>query len=385
MDYKRLIKALVLILIIVGIGVGGYFIWKWVSSSGGIGAILTGEKTPTTEVINTTGEGEGEITTTESETTTQPSQTVTQKLSILINSPVFEYWINSKEKSLYFANLNGQIIRINSDSTRQMMSSQILNGLNEIIPSNDGSFAVAEFNYPQLTTFSLFSASSTSWQPFATNTISTTFSPDSQKIAYLDNTSLKIMDLVTAKISETQKMSQVGLNLNWTRESELILSEKASAETITPIYNFNLNQKKFGNISENEYGVVINWSKTDNLGIKLSSSLRKPVLTLVDELGSAVANLTFITIPEKCLIESQKIYCGVPKNIRTGMILPDDYYKKKDYFIDDIFEMDLPTGKVSKIFDGKDVSIDAHDLKLKDGNLLFINRYDSKLYSLKLD
>jgi hypothetical protein len=193
------------------------------------------------------------------------------------------------------------------------------------------------------------------------------------------------MDLVTAKISETQKMSQVGLNLNWARESELILSEKASAETITPIYNFNLNQKKFGNISENEYGVVINWSKTDNLGIKLSSSLRKPVLTLVDELGSAVANLTFITIPEKCLIESQKIYCGVPKNIRTGMILPDDYYKKKDYFIDDIFEMDLPTGKVSKIFDGKDVSIDAHDLKLKDGNLLFINRYDSKLYSLKLD
>lgn len=380
MNYKKIIT---IILIIAAIGFGGYYLWKFLSPK--IIGVLPGPgEIPTVEVI-TVGEGGGIGFTGGADITIQEPQIIKQKLSILINSPVFEYWPNSKENSLYFTNPSGQIIRINSDNTRQLVSSQTLNNLHEIKSSNDGSVIIAEFNYPQLPSLSIFFASTTGWQPLPAGTISAAISPDSKKIAYSAPTSLKMLDLTTQKISEIQKISQVGLKLSWLKDYELLLSSYPSIETRNYVYSFNLKNKLLKTLINGEYGLIINWAKGGDSGIKINTVERKARTSLIDNSGNAIANLTFLTMPEKCLIDSQKIYCGIPQNIREGIILPDDYYKKTDYFIDDIFELDLPTGRVSKIFDGNDMPLDAYNLKIKDNNLLFINRYDNKLYALKLD
>jgi len=386
MDYKKLIKIISIVLIIAAIGVGIYFLWNWLNSKGGVTGIISGGTKPTTEIIDTNVGGIGVIATeTETDTTTQESQTVTQKLSILINSPVFEYWLSSKDNSLYFANLEGQIIRINSDNTRQLVSSQTLNNLHSIMPSLDGSLAIAEFNYPRLPNLSIFFASSTSWQPLPAGAISAAISPDSKKIAYTDETTLKSIDLTTQKTAEIQKMSQVGLKIDWLKDNELLFSEDPSVENNGRMYSFNLTNKTFKTLIGGEFGLAIKWAKDGHLGIKINSDQRVPKLSLIDEFGSPIANFTFLSVPEKCLIDAQKIYCGVPKNTRSGMVLPDDFYSKKYYFIDDIFELDLPTGAITKLFDGNEIAIDATNLKIKDNSLLFINRYDNKVYSLKLD
>lgn len=384
MDYRRIIRIVIIVLILAGIGVGAYFLWVWLSSKT-VSNLPGAGQTPTTEVTNV-GEGGAigaQVNTTE-QTATQEARTITQRLSILINSPVSKYWINSKDNSVYFANLAGQIIKINSNNTRQLVSSQTLNNLHSITPSVDGSLAVAEFNYPQLPTLSIFSASSTSWQPLPAGTVSAVVSPDSKQIAYTDRSALNTIDLTTQKTTKIQDMSQVGLKLNWLNNQEILFSSDPAVTSRGYIYSFNLTSKTLKTLISGEYGLDVQWATDGGLGIKMNSTDRVSKLSLIDNFGSNVVDFAFLTVPEKCLLKSQKMYCGVPKNIKQGLILPDDYYKKGVYFIDDIFELDLPTGKITKLFDGSSVALDAYDLKLKGSDLLFINRYDNKVYSLGL-
>lgn len=385
MNYSKIFRVLIVILIIAAIGVGIYYFWNWINAKGGVLGLINQGPTPTTSVIETTTESTTTASTvTTNETEAQNPETITQKLSILINSPVFGYWLNNKDNSIYFANLNGQLIKISPTGSRTMISNQALTNLHEISFSADGSWALAEFNYPQKPVLSIFSVASSSWNPLANGTISAGFSPDSKKIIFSDSAALKTMDLATKKITEIQKMSQVGLKLNWVQENTLLLNTDPSIESNGRLYVFDIKNKTIKTIINGEFGLDINWSANASLGIKLSNTERVPKLTLIDNLGITLANFPFITIPEKCLIESSKLYCGIPKNIPQGSVFPDDYYKNKVYFVDDIYEIDLSTNKTTKLFDGNEIAIDAYNLKLKDNALLFINKYDNKVYSLNL-
>jgi hypothetical protein len=179
-------------------------------------------------------------------------------------------------------------------------------------------------------------------------------------------------------------MNQVGLKLDWLNASKILFHSDTSIETRGYVYSFDLITKTLTTLINGENGLSVNWAKDGTMGIKINTTDRKPKTSLIDNFGSNIANFTFLTLPEKCLIDSQKIYCGIPQNINSGATLPDDYYNKSKYFIDDIFELDLPTGKITKIFDGSQVALDAYNLKIKGSSLLFINRYDNKLYSLNL-
>ena len=107
-------------------------------------------------------------------------------------------------------------------------------------------------------------------------------------------------------------------------------------------------------------------------------------LSLIDDLGTVKANLDFTTLPEKCLVSEPQIYCAIPKSIPAKTVLPDDYLKKALYFSDLFYQIDITQNSSLEIFEPTDLVIDAINLKLIDGKLLFINRYDNKLYSLEL-
>ena len=94
--------------------------------------------------------------------------------------------------------------------------------------------------------------------------------------------------------------------------------------------------------------------------------------------------LSFNTLPPKCLIENNKIYCAVPKNINEGIKLPDDYYKKAIYFDDTIYLIDLSNAGVTELKTDSNLTIDAEHLEISNGKLFFKNRLDDKLYSLEL-
>ena len=383
MTYKKILKITGLVLVVAGVIIGGYFLWKWIDSKGGIGAVLKpAETTPTTEVIDVGGEGGGA--TTGAGITAEELAQQKQKLSIIIDTPIFDYWINKSDNSIYYVTIDGIITKLGADS-KKIASNQTLENLHSVVPSADGSMALFEFYYPQKPIFSVFFANTTNWQPLTEGTVSADFSPNNKELVFLDNTGLKILDLASFKIKDVQKMDQF-FDIKWAKTNTLLLYEKPSVEVPGSLYSFDIINKTIKKIINNENGLSINWSGNYEYGLKLNSSINKTNrLSLINTEGNEILDMSFITVPSKCLIESSKIYCGIPKNIREGIVLPDNYFTREDYFIDDIFELDLPTGKITKLFDGNAAILDAFDLKLKDVALLFINRYNNKVYSLKLD
>ncbi len=66
------------------------------------------------------------------------------------------------------------------------------------------------------------------------------------------------------------------------------------------------------------------------------------------------------------------------------MILPDDYLKRAVYFKDFIYQIDVSKNSFLEVFSASELVIDAVNLRISSNKLLFINRYDSRLYSLEL-
>ncbi|MHB9019266.1 MAG: hypothetical protein ACYC3G_00095 [Minisyncoccota bacterium] len=383
MDYKKILKITGLILIIVVVVIGGYYLWKLISNKGGITNILNPSgPAPTTEVTNVTEGTTGQTTTGTGLTAEELSQQK-QKLSIVIDTPIFDYWVNTKDNSLYYVESNGMITKLSADS-KKIVSNQTLENLHGVIPSNDGSMALFELYYPQKPIFTIFSASTTNWYPLTEGTVSADFSPNNKELIFLGNTGLRTLDLTSFKMKDVQKMDQF-FDVKWAKDNSLLFYEKSSVEIPGSLYLFDITNKTIKKIIGEENGLSINWSKNYEFGLKLASINKKPQLSLIDINGNSIMNMSFITVPNKCLVGASKIYCGIPKNIRDGIVLPDNYFTREDYFIDDIFELDLPTGNITKLFDGSAAILDIFDLKIKDGTLLFVNRYDNKLYSLKLD
>lgn len=380
---KKILKITGLVLVVAAVIISGYYLWNWISSKGGIAGVLTSPgTTPTTEVIDVEGTGEAGAGTGTGITTEELAQQK-QRLSIVIDTPIFDYWINKNDNSIYYVTSDGVITKLSADA-KKIVSNQTLENLHSVIPSANGSMALFELYYPQKPIFSIFSASTTNWQPLTIGTISADFSPNSKELVFLGNGGLRILDLTSFKIRDVQKMDQF-FDVKWAKENTLLLYEKPSVEVPSSLYSFDVVNKTIKKIISGENGLNIGWSDNYEFGMKINSVGKTSQLSLIDIKGVKIMDMSFVTVPNKCLVGPSKIYCGIPKNIRNGIVLPDNYFTREDYFIDDIFELDLPTGKITKLFDGNAAILDAFNLKIKDGSLLFINRYNNKLYSLKLD
>jgi hypothetical protein len=65
-------------------------------------------------------------------------------------------------------------------------------------------------------------------------------------------------------------------------------------------------------------------------------------------------------------------------------VLPDDYYKKAFFTLDDFYSIGLDNGVVTAIFADQNQALDAINPKVFNQILFFVNRYDSKLYAISL-
>lgn len=306
-----------------------------------------------------------------------------KNLTTLTADPIFDYWLNKQTNTVYYLNLAGQIFEI-SNNSGVMANSQPLASLNKILPSNDGTYMVARFNYPGQPLFSIFNTVTKSWQPLPATTIAAAWSPNSNDIAYIDNQGLKTLNLTTKKTQSIVSLSQKDLDVRWRTDNKILLSSTMGDST--KIMALDLKTKNITPFLE-EFGLALNWDSTDNYGLKLSRTNNESRLNFIDKNGSLLFTAAFLTMPSKCAIQSArgvKVYCAVPKNIPDGMKLPEDYHQQAIYFDDILYSIDLGTASVSEIPTGSTEPIDAEHLEISGGKLLFKNRLDDKLYSLTL-
>ena len=86
--------------------------------------------------------------------------------------------------------------------------------------------------------------------------------------------------------------------------------------------------------------------------------------------------------------DSKTVYFTLPGGFPDGVVLPDDYKQKPVYSTDAFWKVDTTTGKKDRIVDLADLKqgFDATRLFLdsQERYLFFINRYDGKLYRVKV-
>lgn len=212
-------------------------------------------------------------------------------------------------------------------------------------------------------------------------------SPDGLQKAFLERESgglyLKTTDL---KTNQTKKIGRVNLedvDLVWQKPDEIFFTEKPSSSWPTSAWSFNLKEKTFRFLFRNESGLMINWLADDGLILKFSNlGPQNPTLTLISNEQAII--LPFITLPQKCASSRNKIYCAIPSQIASDVVLPDDYLKNKFYSQDKIISFQLEPIEIESVFSEQEQKIDAVDLVIKDNDLYFTNRYDDKVYILPL-
>jgi hypothetical protein len=223
------------------------------------------------------------------------------------------------------------------------------------------------------------------------NGIAAAFSPDSEKMAYFENTGdLYVRDysasLKTPRISNILSFNFEDPVLRWISGNEIILNSRPSAFYINKSWTIDISKKTIVPFAYAK-GLYFNWSADGKQAITFSvDNSMEPLLYLIDGEASVLANLDFMSLPEKCFIGTEKIYCAISQsaNNEGRLILPDDYLKRKVYFNDWIYEIDAENRDINLFYSSAEKAIDAYNLTVKGNRILFINRYDNKLYGLEL-
>ena len=378
-------KILLISGIVIVVAAGGYLLWRFVLA-------------PAPTVVD---EGAGTLPAGEEATfTEQEPQVITaarQKLLAISQMPVFDYWMDKNTGDIYYVNLAGEIYK-NSSGQEEKVSSQTLSGIHSVQPAADGSKAMITLNYPFNTAITVFDASDNTFQPLPAGTISASWDPNSNnRIAYLKTngngtkSTISLMTLSTGKTSTVSRLYQKDLELEWAAPSALYLKQKPSSEYNSSIWSLDIKTKRFSLIINEESGLDVLWSPDGSTGLKFTSNGFSHSFDLIDNKNNLLANLGAATLPSKCVFDKSEIYCAISVEIPPRTKLPDDYLKRNILFADVLYKIDLATGEVELLIEPANtlvflnVVIDVEHLTLRDNKLLFINRYDNKLYSLDIE
>jgi hypothetical protein len=325
-----------------------------------------------------------------------PEEVLQQKIKSLSDKEVFDYWINSSATSteIFYITLDGKIFNA---ETNEEISDQIINNLQQIKTSSDGSKILIKSVAATSTSFTIFNLETKIWQPLDNEIVAVDFSPTEDKIIYLMKTktgasNLIIKDLeVKAKQKSTIIMSlnQQDFDINWIDKDLILLIPKPANQITSEVWQVNLKDKTIKLFASGN-GLMLNWQKIKQRGLKSIISKDQLVTYLIDK-NNQEQVFNFSTFPDKCTLDDfPQLYCAIAITTSISpqrLTLPDDYLKKAVYFNDILYKIDTAssTSTPEEILSSTDEApIDIFNLRKIGNTLLFINRYDNKLYKIEI-
>lgn len=325
--------------------------------------------------------------TTDNEQLTSPT---IQKLKIISDQPALYYWLanSTTSQEIFYANQASQILKIKENGDDEIISDREIDNFQSIEANKDGDKIIVKH-----VSFEIYDLNKKIWQPLG-NISAVTFSPDGNKIAYLENAAtgnlnnLIIKDLTNEKLKPTKILSlnQIDFDLKWISTDKIILTPKSSNLVNAEAWQIDVKKKTIASFAEGD-GLMLNFAKDGSWGLKFSLDFqKKSKLELIDASGVSKANLSFSTLPNKCLVTFNNLYCAISENYNTikAPALPDDYLKKAVYFGDALYQISINENNFSGIFNEARPVIDAVNFEILNNRLFFINRYDNKIYGLEL-
>lgn len=348
-----------------------------------------------------------------SSSTTPNGQSSIKSFGILSNSPVLDYFVDA-QNDITAVQPNGSIITI-SNGQSSVINSSTINNIISASFSFDGKKILVSFGNPTNPQAAIFDIKSQIWTALHNGLFSPQWSPASgYQIAYLENAGVGKLSLsminagnLKSGIATLLTLHANDMDLQWPTKNQFILSDKPSINNNGSIWSFNSQTNSLVPIAVEEAGVESIWSTgTAPTGLIFSNdpSGRNPSLSLENISGNMPAQqLNFLTLPSKCLFSPAKatvasstnaatssvylaLYCGVPRPSSNfaSAYLPDDYNMMSLFTSDDIYRINTTNGNSQILWNDQTQSIDTSDMKIFNGNLFFINRYNQELYGLVL-
>lgn len=252
-------------------------------------------------------------------------------LKQITETSIANFWVNTTTSEIFLINYDGKIERPENLKTKTIASDNGLKNISQVIPSPDGSKV--------LINLTIFDTTTNLWTPLPAGATAAAWNPNNLPIiSYLTNDGLYNLDLKTGKASLVLKLNNRDWQMEWPTVNEIYLKSKSAGNYNSELWGVNLKEKNITRLATP----------------KLSKNI----------------------LPPKCLNTEKGAYCAIPS--KTEITL-DNYLKRKIYTNDNIY-----FGKKLLWRADEQNPIDAVNLSLYKNKLLFINRYDQKVYSLDL-
>lgn len=376
-------KNIIIISVVIGIlalGAGIYFAWQK-------------SRQQTIPAVSTPFVNEGGI------QAPAPAVGATNKLVVVSKNAAIDYWVMNATSTvatstnlIFYITVNGNIFKINGHE-EEIVSDLQISALQGIKASNDGKIVLIKSGSGDNLRFDLFDSSRNVWLKPILEIASADLSPDGKQVVYLTSNGQKSAALMTQEINAPKKkpsqilsINQIDFDLKWLELNKILLIPKPSINYNSEIWQVDVKTKILSRLMSAN-GLMVNWAKLGETAVRFFSSGRDYTLDFIDNKGNIRGVFQFKTLPNKCLIASPaQIYCAIPRDqdVFSRLIFPDDYLKRAVYFQDSVYLIDFAQNQFYPLFDADEPIIDAANLSVFNGQLLFINRYDGKIYGLEI-
>ncbi|EKD24259.1 MAG: hypothetical protein ACD_81C00067G0004 [uncultured bacterium] len=370
---KKIIIGASAVLGVIALGIGAYFAWQ----------------NRAVVISNIPGINNEPI---------QPLEQKKERLRAISSRTVAGYWIADATSSpaILYVDSEGSIITVNNESDELLYEQSIAN-IRSVRPSANGEAVFIEAQSSEGIRFNPFDLTSNLPGTSVGGVEEITWAPKGKDAAYIIQTGdvrwlrTQVADVIglsdTAKFLEVTKISQSDFTLQWPQSDVIYVTQKPSAEYVSDMWRVDVKTKTIAKFLSDR-GLIVQWAPFGTRALKFTTTEgRKHKLALIDDKGNELNTLRFITLPDKCAITApEQMYCAIPRDqaALARMTLPDDYLKRDVYFQDGIYQIDLTNNGIRAIFEDENPKIDATNLTVLEDKIVFINRYDKKLYSLDL-
>ncbi len=346
------------------------------------------------------------------------------KLNKISENQVLDYFADNG-KNVFAIQPDGKVLKI-SDGKTETLSSNLIAGLTDASFSYDGKMIMAFAGGSSSgSKINIFDTAKKDWVLLSNIAQSPVWSPASRQIAFLSPVGganavyLVNADNLRPSPVEILRIHAEDLIISWPNASTIFSSDRPNSSWNSSLWSLNIAKKTLSSVISDRPGLETTWSSSSPaVGLAFSSNANGQggKLKLVSQEGKQLQEFSFLTFPSKCAFynkliapasatssiattstpktsqrpQPQKyaltIVCAVPRDRQTldNAQLPDAYLQKSLFTSDNFFEISVSTGEIKSVFNDQSKNFDADDVKVFNGAVFFINRYDKKVYSVEL-
>ena len=303
--------------------------------------------------------------------------------------------LSSDGARVLYAGKTSRIFEVDFTGGNQETAFTPLKNLYKIIWAKDRNEFAAIYANPNGRKTFYYNTQTKQTSPYDAHIDSLAFSPAENKLAYhyqetgggINNISLADPNGANASTVINTRLKEA--RITWITQSEIALSTAPSGLAPNVLWTLNVATQKLSTVLTDVYGLTALWSPDgERLLFSQTSQKGKGLsLSVTDKRGASVKKLDLTTLPEKCVFtkDQKNAVCAAPLPV-PDIVWPDDYYKNLYNAEEQLWSINLESGKKEMLYGLPGDGFDATNLLLspQEDVVVFLNKKDGFLYSVKL-